>query len=318
MKKTFLFASLIAMFAIVATSCDKKNEGGEAPKARFTYAVDGLVVTFTNASKDAQTYAWDFGDGSEISAEENPVHTYAAAGNYTVVLTAKNAAGENKMTENLVLAEKALEIKIDGDFSDWEAAPAALIAKAETNEDTKYEYLYAMKWCTDADYIYFFLEFNAETYEYLDKETGEAAEGFLVEPIDIYMNVDGSQETGSNNYLWDNSAADVLIEGFWANQFEDAGVYIFPADADQAAWAWTDAEVVGSTTTCEAQILANGHRAIEGKIMMAMLPVEVKGLKVGVFTSNTEWSESGVLPQTTINDDGTSTPSPLLEVKLNR
>lgn len=316
MKKTFLFATLIAMFAIVATSCDKKNEGGDAPKARFTYVADGLVVTFTNASKDAETYAWDFGDG-EVSAEKDPVHTYAAAGNYTVVLTAKNAAGENKMSENLVLAEKALEIKIDGDFSDWEAAPSVLIAKAETNEDTKYENLYAMKFATDADYIYFYMEFNAETYEYLD-DAGEAAQGFMVDPIDIYMNIDGDEPTGSNSYLWETSAADILIEGYWSNQFADAGVYVFPADADQTAWAWTDAEIVGSTETCEAVILDNGHRAIEGKIMMAMLPFEIKSLKVGVFTSNTQWKESGCLPQTTINDDGTSTPSPLLEVKLNK
>lgn len=315
MKKSFFFASLIAMMAIFATSCQQQK--GNLPKARFTYAVDGLTVTFTNASKDAEEYEWNFGDGSLLSKEANPVHNYEKAGTYSVVLTAKNKAGENKMTEQIELKEKALEIKIDGDFADWDAAPASLVAKAETNADTKYEALYAMKWCTDADYIYFYLEFDGSTYDYLD-EAGAPAVGFMVDPIDIYLNIDADETTGSNSYLWENSAADVLIEGFWSDNMESAGVYIFPSDAAQDAWAWVDAEVAGSTTSCEIQTLANGHKAIEGKITMAMLPVTVKGVKVGVFTSTTEWKESGCLPQTTITDDGTAVPSPLLEVKLNK
>ncbi len=39
------------------------------------------------------TYAWDFGDGY-TSALEDPVHTYAATGCYTVTLTVSNECGE--------------------------------------------------------------------------------------------------------------------------------------------------------------------------------------------------------------------------------
>ena len=174
-----------------------------------------------------------------------------------------------------------------------------------------------MKWCANADYIFFYVEFDGATYDYLD-DNGAPATGFVVDPIDFYLNIDGDETTGSNSYLWENSAADVLIEGFWSDNYESAGVYVFPADADQTAWAWVDAEVAGSTSTCDIQSLGNGHKAIEGKIMIAMLPYDVKSIKVGAFSSNTEWSESGCLPQTTINDDGTSTPSPLLEVPFGK
>ena len=51
--KKILFASVIAFMAIFATSCKDKN-AGDAPKARFTYAVEGLTVTFTNQSVDAE------------------------------------------------------------------------------------------------------------------------------------------------------------------------------------------------------------------------------------------------------------------------
>ena len=59
------------------------------PVAGFTYeadAVDPLTIEFTNTSTDAVSCYWNFGDGAG-SASENPTHTYAAAGSYTVELT---------------------------------------------------------------------------------------------------------------------------------------------------------------------------------------------------------------------------------------
>jgi PKD repeat protein len=55
--------------------------------AAFEFSAVGLDVTFTNSSSGADTYTWDLGDGS-FSTEENPGHTYAAPGTYTVGLTA--------------------------------------------------------------------------------------------------------------------------------------------------------------------------------------------------------------------------------------
>lgn len=70
------------------------------PTAGFTYAIDGLTVTFTNTSTLADTYLWDFGDGA-TSTEVNPVHTYAANGIYEVTLTAYNANGENSYSTTI-------------------------------------------------------------------------------------------------------------------------------------------------------------------------------------------------------------------------
>ncbi len=62
------------------------------PKARFTPLAKKLVapaaVTFTNDSENAESYAWDFGDGAH-STDANPTHRYMHSGNYTVVLHAK-------------------------------------------------------------------------------------------------------------------------------------------------------------------------------------------------------------------------------------
>jgi len=54
-----------------------------------------LKTVFTNATKFANSYKWDFGDGSAISTEENPQHTYTVVGTYTVKLTATNEKGDS-------------------------------------------------------------------------------------------------------------------------------------------------------------------------------------------------------------------------------
>ncbi len=55
--------------------------------AGFTFAIDELLVNFSSTSTGATTYDWDFGDGN-TSQEENPSHTYAAPGSYSVSLKA--------------------------------------------------------------------------------------------------------------------------------------------------------------------------------------------------------------------------------------
>ena len=77
------------------------------PKARpdfdMSFTEGDQTVTFTNMSTDADTYAWDFGDGN-TSTDENPMHTYAADGIYDVTLTASNSSGSSEMvTKKLFL-----------------------------------------------------------------------------------------------------------------------------------------------------------------------------------------------------------------------
>lgn len=72
-----------------------------APVAEFTWAPEfprfGEQVRFTNESTDPDkgdvlTYKWDFGDGG-TSTDEDPVHTYAQIGGYTVTLTVEDQGG---------------------------------------------------------------------------------------------------------------------------------------------------------------------------------------------------------------------------------
>ncbi|MEO0312715.1 MAG: hypothetical protein RIQ89_2372 [Bacteroidota bacterium] len=52
-----------------------------------------LTVNFTDASQDAISFGWDFGDGTPNSILQNPSHTYALPGFYTVTHTITDLNG---------------------------------------------------------------------------------------------------------------------------------------------------------------------------------------------------------------------------------
>lgn len=91
-----MFLAAILSVPLLFNSCEEDDpEPAEDPVASFQYEISEenyLEVSFSNFSQNAETYSWAFGDG-ETSTEENPVHTYAEAGNYDVVLSAVNADG---------------------------------------------------------------------------------------------------------------------------------------------------------------------------------------------------------------------------------
>ena len=58
----------------------------------ITTICEGQSVLFTdNSVGNPNTWGWNFGDGGSSTAQ-NPTHTYASAGVYTVTLTASNGA----------------------------------------------------------------------------------------------------------------------------------------------------------------------------------------------------------------------------------
>ncbi len=90
-----------------------------APVANFvgtpTSGIAPLTVKFTDSSTNTPTsWNWSFGDGSLVNATmQNPVHTYASAGNFTVSLNATNSAGSNTFTRtNYITVSSAAIIPI--------------------------------------------------------------------------------------------------------------------------------------------------------------------------------------------------------------
>lgn len=86
MKKVILLLAL----AFIAVACDKDEEG-VTPGACFSVNSPqptiyvGDPVEFINCSTDAESYSWDFGDGS-TSTEKDPTHAFDESKTFEVVL----------------------------------------------------------------------------------------------------------------------------------------------------------------------------------------------------------------------------------------
>jgi len=76
-----------------------------------------LTVEFADHSRgDIDTWVWDFGDSTDVSYEQHPVHTYADGGSYTVTLDVSGPAGQDiEVRESFVIASELADFTASPD-----------------------------------------------------------------------------------------------------------------------------------------------------------------------------------------------------------
>jgi len=67
--------------------------------------INGKILKFTNTTLYSSGYTWDFGDGSPVSNEKSPIHTYSNYGTYSITLSANGLIGNNTVTKVVKLWE---------------------------------------------------------------------------------------------------------------------------------------------------------------------------------------------------------------------
>ena len=77
-------------------------EEGAAPLT-VRFQAESLVE---NEIEEPQ-YTWDFGDGSDVSREANPTHTYEQSGDYTVTVRVVDASGQRGWDEVEIVVDPA-------------------------------------------------------------------------------------------------------------------------------------------------------------------------------------------------------------------
>lgn len=83
------------------TTCASITVCSGSPQSTYSAAPSGLSVAFTNATTNAVTYHWDFGDGG-TSTQASPSHTYTSNGTYTVCLISTSSCGDSDTLCNSV------------------------------------------------------------------------------------------------------------------------------------------------------------------------------------------------------------------------
>jgi PKD repeat protein len=96
MKTKFYFI-LLLLFGLTAK--------GFSQTASFTMSdsmgCGPLCISFSDQSTNPVSWAWDFGDASAISTQQNPMHCYTSAGMYTVTLTVTFASSTATATQSV-------------------------------------------------------------------------------------------------------------------------------------------------------------------------------------------------------------------------
>lgn len=84
--------------------------------AGFSFVINGNTASFANSSQNAQTYIWDFGDGT-TSTETNPMHSYTANGTYNVSLTAQSqTCDDNVIVQPITITAVGVDEHLEDTF----------------------------------------------------------------------------------------------------------------------------------------------------------------------------------------------------------
>lgn len=76
------------------SACSSVTVTCPLPTPSFTVSQQGISFNFLDQSTGATSWLWDFGDGNTSTAQ-NPSHTYAVPGTYTVCFTATGVCGSD-------------------------------------------------------------------------------------------------------------------------------------------------------------------------------------------------------------------------------
>ena len=107
--------------------------------ADFTYTAPGNIVpvpvTFSNTSRNATNYVWDFGDSS-TSTEMDPRHFYTTAGDYTVTLiaTANGISDTTFKILHLSASDAYINLTLNGVDYSW--TPSNYVLSGKRSYDT--------------------------------------------------------------------------------------------------------------------------------------------------------------------------------------
>jgi PKD repeat protein len=130
-----MFRFFLLLLPVLLLSCSKTADTPAPPVPTASFTATNLTngeIKFSNASTNATTYKWDFGDATPTVTDASPGHVYALNGKYNVVLTATGAGGSASSTQ-VVTVSNAPDPKPTADFTFSEAAGVVSFVSVVSN-----------------------------------------------------------------------------------------------------------------------------------------------------------------------------------------
>ena len=191
-------------------------------------------------------------------------------------------------------------ITIDGDFADWDALTD--VATAVCDPEAGWTALTTLKACADAEAVYVYLEF-------VEAEVADRA----WTPVHLYLDADGSAETGGYGDQYAEAACEWCLEGavFADGAFcsYDGGLYPWMGEVGANGWEWGESLYAGFTSGAGA---GNKYELKLTKELCEDIEwAATFGLGVDIQQS---WESVGVLPNAACTDDNSAGLAPLLRV----
>lgn len=307
MKNIVLTAKLILLIVIssIISSCSDDDPVTIAlylPIANFSYETFDKKVVFTDKSENADSYYWTFGDG-ETSTEQNPTHFFKANKKYSVELTIRGERGKTSTKKVTIdfsdgTSTEDVNITLDGNFSDWAAVPASMLATSTIAPYvTDLVALKEVKLCANSDYIFFYIKAN-------DNAKFSVAQ--------FYIDMDNDSQTGFAGWYWEGIGSEYVLEGEREKDLDPDAIGVY--DISAGDWPWKNVNKKGSKAIEISAFIAgeDGTVEVEGRIFRSEMPDLGKTIKMGVALADAGWAVSGLLPSKQ-EDAGLSNP---LTVKL--
>ncbi len=284
MKKNIIYLACTALIMLSLNACKKSDKGG-GTKAVFSYVADGFNVNFTNFSRNATSYSWDFGDGSnQTSEKKSPQHVFKSKGDFLVTLTAKNGSTVSTFTDTVSIIGP--NIKIDGDFTDWQYVDYAYTNTDLVNGGT----LLAVKTFASPTDINFYLE-------------GTPDMQFAI--IDMYIDSDNNPNTGFITGQYPAGAgAEYLFEGSlvggWGSLYVHSG--------DPVSFSFSPVFDIADVLHYSAIKSVSGKNVIEFSLSKSKLGTLKGAVNVCIVESTSGYAQLGSIPS---NNSATSAFLPI-------
>lgn len=269
-KKYTLFSTAMGLLFLFLFSSCKKDAPVAAPDPFYEVSINGFDVTFTNKTKGASSYSWDFGDGA-VSTDESPMHTYGSKGKYVPTLTAKGSNGSSADASTVLYISKGSSVKLDDNsLADWDTVKTNVVLAGPGSANfikAKYDY--------DGNYLYVYFEQNTA------KTDGDI--------YDLYIDVDNDPSTGLLTGDIPNGAYEVLLEGTIFDGWLDP--YYF-SGSDQANFGGYGSAGISDFWTVGTYKEAGGVLKFEFGIKRSKVKglSSTQGLKIGVQVAANDWS----------------------------